>query len=167
MATDSRRMKRMARSKNKKPPALNLVSLMDVFTILVFFLLVNSSSSDVLEPPKEITLPDSVVETKPRETVVILVTEDAILVQGEPVALMPDVLQSKGNEIPEIKDTLLRQRKKVIGVSTKTVAESKEVTILAHKTIPFKVLKRIMSSCTAAGYGKISLAVIQKASQTS
>ena len=167
MATDSRRMKRMARSKNKKPPALNLVSLMDVFTILVFFLLVNSSSSDVLEPPKEITLPDSVVETKPRETVVILVTEEAILVQGEPVALMPDVLQSKGNEIPEIKDTLLRQRKKVIGVSTKTVAESKEVTILAHKTIPFKVLKRIMSSCTAAGYGKISLAVIQKASQTS
>jgi biopolymer transport protein ExbD len=167
MANDSRRMKRMARSKNKKPPALNLVSLMDVFTILVFFLLVNSSSSDVLEPPKEITLPDSVVETKPRETVVILVTEDAILVQGEPVALMPDVLQSKGNEIPEIKDTLLRQRKKVIGVSTKTVAESKEVTILAHKTIPFKVLKRIMSSCTAAGYGKISLAVIQKASQTS
>ncbi len=167
MANDSRRMKRMARSKNKKPPALNLVSLMDVFTILVFFLLVNSSSSDVLEPPKEITLPDSVVETKPRETVVILVTEEAILVQGEPVALMPDVLQSKGNEIPEIKDTLLRQRKKVIGVSTKTVAESKEVTILAHKTIPFKVLKRIMSSCTAAGYGKISLAVIQKASQTS
>jgi biopolymer transport protein ExbD len=167
MANDSRRMKRMARSKNKKPPALNLVSLMDVFTILVFFLLVNSSSSDVLEPPKEITLPDSVVETKPRETVVVLVTEEAIMVQGEPVALLQDVIESKAQIIEEIKNRLLQQRKRVIGVSTKTIAESKEVTILAHKTIPFKLLKKVMSSCTAAGYGKISLAVIQKASQTS
>lgn len=165
--TDSRRMKRMARSKNKKPPALNLVSLMDVFTILVFFLLVNSSSSDVLEPPKEITLPDSVVETKPRETVVVLVTEEAIMVQGEPVALIADVMDQKSQIVEEVKTRLLQQRKRVIGVSTKTIAESKEVTILAHKTIPFKLLKKVMSSCTAAGYGKISLAVIQKASQNS
>lgn len=166
MAHDSRRMKRMARAKRNRPAGLNLVSLMDVFTILVFFLLVNSSSSDVMEPPKNITLPDSVVETKPRETVVILVTEESILVQGEPVALMADVLASKDSIIGEIKARLEQQRKRVIGVSTKTVAESKEVTILAHKTIPFKILKKIMSSCTAAGYGKISLAVIQKASQS-
>ena len=165
MATDSRRMKRMGRSKNKRPPGLNLVSLMDVFTILVFFLLVNSSSSDVLEPPKQIKLPDSVVETKPRETVVILVTEEAILVQGEPVALTQEVLESKAPVIEAVKTRLMEQRKRVIGVSTKTVAESKEVTILAHKTIPFKLLKKVMSSCTGAGYGKISLAVIQKASQ--
>ncbi len=165
--TDSRRMKRMGRSKSKKPPALNLVSLMDVFTILVFFLLVNSASSEVMEPPKEITLPDSVVETKPRETVVVLVTEEAILVQGEPVALTADVIASKAPLVEAIKNTLIQQRQKVIGVSTKTVAESKEVTILAHKTIPFKVLKKVMSSCTGAGYGKISLAVIQKASQNS
>ena len=167
MATDSRRMRRMGRSKSKKPAALNLVSLMDVFTILVFFLLVNSASSEVMEPPKEITLPDSVVETKPRETVVILVTEEAILVQGEPVVLTADVVASKKPLVEEIKNTLIQQRKRVIGVSTKTVAESKEVTILAHKTIPFKVLKKVMSSCTGAGYGKISLAVIQKASQNS
>jgi biopolymer transport protein ExbD len=160
-------MKRMGRRKKQKPPALNLVSLMDVFTILVFFLLVNSSSSDVMEPPKEIDLPDSVVETKPRETVVVLVTEEAIHVQGEPVALISDVLQSKDPIIDVVKTRLAEQRKRVIGVSTKTVAESKEVTILAHKTIPFKLLKKVMSSCTSAGYGKISLAVIQKASQTS
>ncbi len=164
MSNKSRRMKRMAR-REKRPPTLNLVSLMDVFTILVFFLLVNSSSSDVLEPPKEIKLPDSVVETKPRETVVVLVTEQAIIVQGEPVALLKDIVDSKAQIVETIKDRLLQQRKRVIGVSTKTIAESKEVTILAHKTIPFKLLKKVMSSCTAAGYGKISLAVIQKASQ--
>lgn len=165
MATDSRRMKRMSRSK-KSPPGLNLVSLMDVFTILVFFLLVNSSSSDVMEPPKEITLPDSVVETKPRETVIVMVTEQMVLVMGEPVGTIEEIIESKQMIFEPIKTRLLEQKKRVIGVSTKAVSESGEVTILAHKTIPFKLLKKIMSSCTSAGYGKISLAVIQKASQS-
>jgi biopolymer transport protein ExbD len=53
----------------------------------------------------------------------------------------------------------------VIGISTKAISESREVTILSHKTVPFKVLRKIMSSCTYAGYEKISLAVIQKAKQ--
>ena len=165
MATDSRRMKRMSRSK-KSAPGLNLVSLMDVFTILVFFLLVNSSSSDVMEPPKEITLPDSVVETKPRETVIVMVTEQMVLVMGDPVGTIDEIIESKQAIFEPIKIRLLEQKKRVIGVSTKAVSESGEVTILAHKTIPFKLLKKIMSSCTSAGYGKISLAVIQKASQS-
>jgi len=55
----------MGRSR-KKLSGLNLVSLMDVFTILVFFLLANSSSNEVLTTPKQIKLPDSVVEAKPR-----------------------------------------------------------------------------------------------------
>jgi len=161
----NRRMKRMARASKQKKASLNLVSLMDVFTILVFFLLVNSSSSEVLEPPKNIQLPDSIVDAKPRETVVVLVTEDNVLVQGDIVASTQDVIDSKASVIEPIKQRLLDQKKKVIGIRTKAVAESKEVTVLAHRTLPFKLLKKIMSSCTAAGYGKISLAVIQKASQ--
>jgi len=76
------------------------------------------------------------------------------------------VLESKLSVIEPVKEMLLKQRRNVIGITTKTVAERGEVTILAHKTVPFKVLKKVMSSCTSAGYGKISLAVIQKASQT-
>ena len=167
MVANSRRMKRMARSSKRRPPSLNLVSLMDVFTILVFFLLVNSASSEVMEPPKEITLPASVVETKPRETVVVMVTEEAILVMGEPVAKTAEMLELKSGIIEPLKARLIEQRQRVIGISTKTVAESKEVTVLADKTVPFKLLKKVMSSCTSAGYGKISLAVIQKASQSS
>jgi biopolymer transport protein ExbD len=164
MRHDSRRMKRMSRSK-KKPAGFNLVSLMDVFTILVFFLLVNSSASEVLEPPKEIALPGSVVETKPRETVVILVTKEQILVMGEAAISTADAIELKAPVIEEIKVRLLEQRKNVIGISTRAVADGKEVTVLADKTIPFKLLKKVMSSCTSAGYGKISLAVIQKGFQ--
>lgn len=164
MKPQSRRMKRMGRSK-RKTPSMNLTSLMDVFTILVFFLLTNSASTEVMEPPKSITLPASVVETKPRETVVVLITEEHILVQGEVVALTQEVIDIKAVVIEPIKQRLIQQKKNVIGVRTRNVAEVPEVTVLAHKSIPFKLLKKVMSSCTSAGYGKISLAVIQKASQ--
>ena len=82
---NSRRMKRMGRSRKRKGRGLNLTPLMDVFTILVFFLLFHSYGGDVMEAPKQIELPNSVVETKPRETVMIMVTPEMVLVQGETV----------------------------------------------------------------------------------
>ena len=161
---NTRRMKRI--NHKKKLPAMNLTSLMDVFTILVFFLLVNSAASEVLEPPKKITLPDSVVETKPNETAVIIVSEKEVTVQGEVVALVDEIINSKQDAILGISNKLEEMKKNVIGISTKTISESREVTILSHKTVPFKVLRKVMSSCTYAGYEKVSLAVIQKASQS-
>ena len=54
----------------------------------------------------------------------------------------------------------------VIGLSTQAVAESQEVTVIADKSIPFTVLKRIMATCTAQGYTRVSLAVNQKSTQS-
>ena len=162
----NRRIKRMARSGKQKKATLNLVSLMDVFTILVFFLLVNSSSSDVMQQPKSIKLPESVVDSKPRETIIVMVTEKNVLVQGDVVMSTAEVIESKDSVMQPIKERLLQQQMKVIGFNTRTVAQSKEITVLAHRSLPFKLLKKVMSSCTSAGYGKISLAVVQKASQT-
>jgi biopolymer transport protein ExbD len=162
---DSRRMKRMRRNK-RKVTGLNLTPLMDVFTILVFFLLFHSSDGGhVLEMPKQIKLPDSVVETKPRETVVIMVSPEVVVVQGEAVVNTPELLEDRVRTVAGITERLEQLERNIIGISTKTVATSKEVTILADKTIPFKVLKKIMSTCTGSGYGRISLAVIQKAEQ--
>lgn len=160
----SRRMKRMTGSK-KKTAGLSLVSLMDVFTILVFFLLTNSASDEVLSNPKEIALPEAIVEAKPRETIVIFVSMEEILMQGEHVMKTSDALANKRDVLTPIKSKLQQQKDNVIGVSTKAVADSKEVTVLADKKVPFELLKKIMTSSTAAGYGKISLAVIQKAAQ--
>ena len=161
---NSRRMKRMGRNK-RKVTGLNLTPLMDVFTILVFFLLFHSSGGDILETPKQIKLPDSVVETKPRETVVIMVSPEVVVVQGEAVVNTPELLDDSVRMVGGITERLEQLERNIIGISTKTVAEGKEITILADKTIPFKVLKKIMSTCTGSGYGRISLAVVQKAEQ--
>ena len=158
-------MKRMARNR-VKPTKMNLTSLMDVFTILVFFLLVNSASTEVLETPKQITLPASVVEDKPRETVVIFVSPTEITVQGEVIVSVADVLASEREEIVPIGERLSALGEQVIGLRTQTVAESQEITVLADRTVPFRVVKRVMSTCTARGYGRVSLAVLQKAPET-
>jgi biopolymer transport protein ExbD len=162
---ESRRIRRMERSR-KKVTGLNLTSLMDVFTILVFFLLANSSSSEVLSTPKQIKLPDSIVESKPRESVVIMVSLETVLVQGEAVAQTTQLLDNKVKRVPAITEKLSDLERNIIGINTQAATDSKEVTILADKTIPFTVLKKIMTTCTGSGYGRISLAVIQKASQT-
>jgi len=155
----------MGRNK-KKVPSLNLTSLMDVFTILVCYLLFNTGSTEVLESPKEIKLPHSVIEAKPRETVVIMVSPEAVLVQGQAVIGTPELIASRNESIAAVTARLDQIERNIIGISTKAVVDSKEVTILADKTIPFSALKKIMSTCTGSGYGKISLAVIQKASQS-
>jgi len=157
-------MKRMGRNKSKVT-GLNLTPLMDVFTILVFFLLFHSGGGDILETPKQIKLPDSVVETKPRETVVIMVSPEVVVVQGEAVVNTPELLDDSVRMVAGITERLEQLERNIIGISTKAVAEGKEITILADKTIPFKVLKKIMSTCTDSGYGRISLAVVQKAEQ--
>jgi biopolymer transport protein ExbD len=161
---NSRRMKRMARNR-QTTTRMNLTSLMDVFTILVFFLLVNSASTEVLETPKRITLPASIVEEKPRETVVVFISREEVTVQGEAVARTADLMAREGRGVAAIGERLAEVRDSVIGLRTRTVAESQEVTILADKSVPFHVIKRVMSACTAEGYGRISLAVLQKASK--
>lgn len=165
----SRRMKRMGRSRGRnryKATGLLLTSLMDIFTILVFFLLFHSSGSDVQEPPKDIHLPESIMEAKPRETVEITVSPDSVIVQGKAVVRTADLLEADQETVAEITARLDELERNIIGISTKSVVEGKEVTILADKTIPFKALKKIMSTCTGSGYGRISLAVIQKADQS-
>jgi biopolymer transport protein ExbD len=160
----SRRIRRMTRYR-RAVPKLNLTPLMDVFTVLVFFLMINSAAVEVLQQPKEITLPESAIESKPRETVVIFVGTEEVLVQGVPVARIADIEASESPEIEAIGVRLAELSESVIGLSTQAVAESQEVTVLADRSIPFSVLKKIMATCTAQGYTRVSLAVVQKSAE--
>ena len=158
---NSRRIKRMGRNR-LKIGKMNLTSLMDIFTILVFFLLVNSGSVEILDAPKEVSLPESRVESKPRETVVIFISPTEVLVQGQLVAMVDEIIENKASALDPIAARLAELKESVIGTSTKVVASSQEVTILADKSVPFIVIKTIMSTCTSEGFENVSLAVTQK-----
>ena len=146
-----------------KKGSLNLVSLMDIFTILVFFLLVNSSDVEVLPNARDVQLPESIAEAKARESVVILVTDTEILVQGRVVSQIDDVLASDDLVIPSLKAELVAQAERSLLATDGD--QGREVTIMGDREIPYHLLKRVMATCTDADYGRLSLAVLQKASQ--
>ena len=162
----SARAKRMNKhhKRNKAVGGLNLVSLMDIFTILVFFLLVSSSEVQTLPNAKDMTLPESIAEKKPEENVVVLIGKTDILVQGSPVAKIDDVLATKGNDIPALREALLSQNDRVLRREARDDIAGREVTIMGDKEIPYRLLKKVMATCTASDYGQISLAVLQKSS---
>lgn len=169
MEAHSRRAKRMSRhhKRNKAKGTLNMISLMDIFTILVFFLLVSSTSVQDLPSTKTIKLPESIADKLPKETVVIVVGNEDILVQGNKIASVKEILRSKNDEITPLKNALLNQAKRIIvKKSPDGKPVNREVTIMGDKEIPYQLLKKIMYTCTLASYGKISLAVSRKSEKS-
>ena len=141
-----------------------LVPFIDMLTMLVVFLLLHSSDVEILPNTKNITIPQSVADLKPRETVVIMVTKEDLLVNGRSVGKVAEVSTMPNDKmiIPLLLDALKAQADVVLRQTSEQSVKDREVTIMGDKGTPFSVLKRVMATATAADYGKVSLAVIQR-----
>jgi len=157
----SRRARRMERHHRRsgRSAAINLVSLMDIFTILVFFLLVNSSDGEVLPTRQSVNLPESVSEEKPRETLVVMISGSDILINGEVVDGIEAMLGEGGGTPNPLMAALEAHKRSSV---QRTGSGPREVTIMGDREIPYRVLKQVMAACGQAGYERISLAVLQK-----
>src|SRR5688572_27878570 len=140
-----------------------LVPFIDMLTMLVVFLLLHSSEVEILPNTKNITIPQSIAEIKPRETVVVMVTTEDLLVNGRVIAKVADINRSGTQLIIEpLRLALKEQRDSSHRSAAHDYLADREVTIMGDKGTPFAVLKRVMATATAADYGKVSLAVIQR-----
>lgn len=160
----SLRAKRMAK-RNKRllqVPKLNLVSLMDIFTILVFFLLVNSGEVEVLQTDKNIKLPMSVSEQKPDNSLIVLISSDDLLVGGERVANIKDLVANQDQTFAPLTKELKYQAQKAGPLEPEKELTGRPVTIMADEKVPYATLKKVMATCAMAEYRDISLAVTQK-----
>ena len=160
----SRRAVRMEKHHKRKRSALgiNLVSLMDIFTILVFFLLVNSSDGEVLPTHKSVALPESVSEEQPRQTVVVMINPDSVMLHGKVIAPVSAVMNTKGLTFAPLKAALSGELARALEKQRGKTPMKVEATIMGDKTIPYSLLKKVMATCTEAGYHRVSLAVLQK-----
>lgn len=159
MNNSSKRARRMARhQKLGKGSPLNLVSLMDIFTILVFFLLVNSSTSQQLPNQKDLKLPTSIAQKVPKETLMLALTKESILVQGREVARIDEVLAEKSEFIEPLKAELL-----FLGGAESALApgEGRSITILGDENAPYELIRKIMATCQQASYTQIAFAAMQ------
>lgn len=138
---------------------LNLVSLMDIFTILVFFLLLNSGDAEVLQSNKHIKLPDSVSEQTPNDNLVVMVNDKFLLVGGRQVASIDDILDSKTGFIKGLEDELSYLAGKRPELTDKEKELGRAVTIMGDQAIPYDILKMVMATCAKSDYRNIALAV--------
>ena len=156
--------KRAARqARNQSQLDLNLVSLIDIFTILIFFLLINTGVADILPTSKSIKLPESTAEKQPRETLVVMVSQNDIVVEGRRVATVADVMKIEDDVIPGLKAELdLLAGRQVIRAENE--AQKKAITIMGDKEIPYRLLRKVMYTAARANYADVAFAVTQKAS---
>lgn len=165
-----KRLRARRRERDQSLVDLNLVSLIDIFTILIFFLLANASEVEVLPNTRSVRLPESTAEKAPRPTVVVVVNGNDIVVQGRKVASVPEVMAGDGEVIAALKTELDYQSGRptltLAGASaegTGDAAVDKDITIMGDRDIPYKLLRKVMLTCAQANYSKISFAVLKRA----
>jgi len=151
--------RRQRQANARRWPTLNLVALMDVFTILVFFFLVHSTDSTVQAHGDLVKLPESIADQQPRETPVVTITRDTILLEGAAVVAVDTVMQAPRGDIEALHTALQAQLAPDAAEGT-----AQELTIMGDRSIPFELLNRVMRTCTQAGYGNIALSVLQRPS---
>jgi biopolymer transport protein ExbD len=152
-------MSLLNRVKPREDAELNLIPLIDVMSVLVAFLLVYTMDVEIVQNTKGVEIPQSTAETHPQQSVVVMITKDHVFVQGELVAAVADVTASSESLVEPLRRVL--DRPMVLGGAAEETV-TREVTVIADKSLPFELVRKVMATCTATTYGKISLAVLQK-----
>jgi biopolymer transport protein ExbD len=137
---------------------LALIPMIDMLTILVVYLLVHAADMEILPNSKNITIPQSISEQKPREATVVMVTRDMLYVNGAPVVSVAALGATEGQVNEPLRAALGQQAEGLLPGSE----AHREVTVMAEKSLPYAVLRKIVASSSAAEYTKVSLAVVER-----
>lgn len=141
---------------------LNLIPLIDILSVMVAFLLVYSVDVEVVQNSKGVEIPQSTTDVLPNHSVVVMITRDQVFVQGELVADIADIADPRAEVIEPLLAVLLRPMVGVEAEAQEATLASREITVVADKSLPYDVVKKVMTTCTEAAYGRISLAVIER-----
>jgi len=147
------------RNRNQSMVDMNLVSLIDVFTILIFFLLSNSGVETL--PSASVHLPESTAKKDPKETLVVVVNATEITVEGRKVADVAPLVNSKDDLIPGLKSELDLVSARPVALAQND-ANAHAVTIMGDKDIPYQLLRKVMYTAAVANFTNVSFAVNQK-----
>jgi biopolymer transport protein TolR len=157
---------RMLRKVEKRDTIpLNLVSMIDIFTTLVFFLLLTSTSVQTLRSPRSLELPSSLTSQTPNDTPVLMITSDAITLQGQPVMTVAQAAETSGDVLPQLKSQLLLVPLAQVQGQTSDAQTRGEINIMADKEIPYSLLKKVMVTAGQAQFARISLSVDHRSSR--
>ncbi|MGH7726118.1 MAG: ExbD/TolR family protein [Candidatus Eiseniibacteriota bacterium] len=158
-------LQRRGRQNNEAVLArLQLTSLIDIFTVLLLFLLKSLVvGGTVVTPFPGVTLPSSSASEAFKESPVVVITNQQVVVDGEGVCPTADVANSERLRIEPIEQALAALRQKSDALAAKSTARKFEgrLIVQADERIPFHILQKVMYTSQTVGFYDITLAVIQ------
>jgi len=152
----------------RKPPmtfSLKLTSLIDMFTLILVFLLKSfSAEGEIMTVTEDLRLPESTSTKKPVVASIIAINQEFILLDGAQVTETGTVLNLPPDaKIPELRDALMTKRTLAEGLGQvdEMMDFTGKINIQADKNIPYVIIKKIMMTCGSIGYNDIMLAVME------
>jgi biopolymer transport protein ExbD len=165
IATSKVLSKKFGRGKRNGYAGLMLTSLVDMFMIIVIFLLQNfSATGEVLYMSKDIKLPDAAHGVQLERAPVISVSSDAVTFEGRQVAATDALSKGDVLNVPELEDALRdeKRRYELVHADDPDHPFRGLVNVQADKKIPFRIIKRVMFACNQSGFGNINFAALTK-----
>lgn len=144
---------------------LRLTSMIDMFTILLVFLLKSFSlEGEIISMAKDLQLPESTAKNPPKPSPILIVTNEWVILDGDPVEKVDVIISQPQNSITALKEKLasIRTFSVNLGQLNTRMGFKGTITIQGDKEIPFEVLKKIMFTCGREGYNNMLLAVLQE-----
>ena len=144
---------------SKRQVSINVVSLIDIFAILVFYLLVNALVVEVIPEYQNLKLPDSISKDKAKRTVAVAISDHSILVDDQVVMSVDEALLVNERTLQSLAQVLSSRQKDDEKPLVDGEPEILDVNIVADYKTPYELLKKVLATCVDAKFGKVSLAV--------
>ena len=148
---------------------LRLTSMIDLFTIILIFLLKSYSAVELnVTPSKFLSLPSSISTKMPTDAVMITVARNAIVLEGRPVVGIDENFNIRGLESDEviIPNLFVELKKRYDRLAKRAELYKREppdkVMIQADKEVPYKLLLRVLKTAGDVGFSKIIFLTYQK-----
>ncbi|ADO68800.1 ExbD/TolR family protein [Stigmatella aurantiaca] len=146
---------------------LLITPLVDMFVIIVLFLIANfSATGEVLMMTKDIQLPEAINVKEIEMHPVVMISAEQVSVSGNIVGRVEDLVKDEYLNIPALEEKLRDMKKQFEDLHAMAQDDANafkgDVNIQASKEVEFKIIKRVMFSCATAGYNNINFAVLTK-----
>ena len=143
---------------------LLVTPLVDMFVIIVLFLIANfSATGEVLMMSKDISLPEAKNVQDIQSAPVVTVSKTEVLLSGALIGRVEDFTREEYLNIPLLEEKLRDEKKKfedLHSAANDSGAFKGDVNIQADKGVEFRIIKRVMFSCASAGFGNINFATL-------
>lgn len=151
---------------------IQITSMVDMFVILLVFLLKSYSTSPVnITPGDDVILPTSTSTKDPSDSLKMIVSKAGIFVEDKKIVDFKEG-QLEAKDVDASDTQFIRslyteldtqaQKSKAIAKVNETLEFDGRVIVQADRSLPYELLRKVMYTSMMAGYADVKIAVLTK-----